>query len=350
MIPIYKDSKIYVVCPANVATGGPELLHQLVKVLREIMNFDAYIMYYPTITNPVHPEYKKYNVPYIFENQIEDNEKNILIVPEIKSACSYLHQFAKIRKVIWFLSIDNFFLSRSFTTIKMNQAINKMMRMFLKRGLFDINVKRIASTYDLKQDPDIKEANFFLAQSYEIKEFLEMKGLPNVYYLSDFINEEFLQAGNKVDYTNKEDIVVFNPRKGRAFVRKIIQKGQKHFKFIALENMSRSQVIETFLRAKVYIDFGNHPGKDRPPREAAILGCCVIVGKRGTAADPRDMPIPDKYKFECNRRSINSILKTISHCLENYANCVSDFDEYREMIKNEKQRFINDVKNIFRLV
>lgn len=57
-------------------------------------------------------------------------------------------------------------------------------------------------------------------------------------------------------------------------------KKARELNFKPIINMTRDEVIRELQRAKVYIDFGNHPGKDRIPREAAILGCCAIVGKR----------------------------------------------------------------------
>ncbi|MGC8677909.1 MAG: hypothetical protein ACP5UF_06830 [Hydrogenobaculum sp.] len=90
--------------------------------------------------------------------------------------------------------------------------------------------------------------------------------------------------------------------------------------------MTRDQVIETLQKAKVYIDFGNHPGKDRIPREAAILGCCVITGKRGSATFFEDVPIPEEYKFE-----------------ERY----QDFNYYRQVIRNEPTKFLENLKKIF---
>ena len=47
--------------------------------------------------------------------------------------------------------------------------------------------------------------------------------------------------------------------------------------------MTPEQVVDLMSESKVYIDFGNHPGKDRIPREAVINGCCVITGVRGSA-------------------------------------------------------------------
>ena len=72
----------------------------------------------------------------------------------------------------------------------------------------------------------------------------------------------------------------------------------------AIENMSTEEVAELLNRSKVYIDFGNHPGKDRFPREAAISGCCIITGQRGAAANDIDVMIPRSYKFPDKTSSI----------------------------------------------
>ena len=111
--------------------------------------------------------------------------------------------------------------------------------------------------------------------------------------------------------------------------------------------MSRTQMIETLQRAKVYIDFGNHPGKDRIPREAAILGCCVITGKRGSAAFYEDVPISDEYKFDDKDENIYRIIHRVRDCLENYAERDKDFEHYRRVIRDEPSKFIADLRKIF---
>jgi len=65
MIKIYPETKVYIACPANIATGGPELLHQLCYHLRSDMRINA-IMYYFGYN-------KKINHPFI------QNMKNIVI-------------------------------------------------------------------------------------------------------------------------------------------------------------------------------------------------------------------------------------------------------------------------------
>ena len=111
--------------------------------------------------------------------------------------------------------------------------------------------------------------------------------------------------------------------------------------------MTRKEVIETLQRAKVYMDFGNHPGKDRLPRESAILGCCVITGKRGSARYFEDVPIPEQYKFEDKEESIPTIVERIRDCLENFEERYKDFDYFRQVIREEPKKFLEDLKKIF---
>ncbi|MGC9001311.1 MAG: hypothetical protein ACP5J2_10145, partial [Caldisericum sp.] len=134
MIEIFPETKIYVACPANTATGGPELLHQLGYHLINDLGIKAYIYYYDFDSNrfktPVHPEYEFYKVPYITNKQdLEDDNKNILIVPEILSGILQLYEYRNIRKVIWWLSVDNFYLSFIF---------NSKKNYFLERSFFDV--------------------------------------------------------------------------------------------------------------------------------------------------------------------------------------------------------------------
>jgi len=111
--------------------------------------------------------------------------------------------------------------------------------------------------------------------------------------------------------------------------------------------MKRTEVLDLLKSAKVYIDFGNHPGKDRLPREAATLGACVITSRRGSAGYFEDVPIPEEYKFEDTKENIPLIVAKIKDCLEHYEQRAKDFDYYREIIAKEPEKFTNDVKKIF---
>ena len=108
-ILVDKRTVIYVIAPACTATGGPELLHQLVSSLRNI-NLNAYMFYLPVgCDNPVHSAYINYDNPFV--NNIEDKTHNIIIVPEEFKYIEYLQNYKEIQKVIWWLSVDNFYRS-----------------------------------------------------------------------------------------------------------------------------------------------------------------------------------------------------------------------------------------------
>lgn len=350
-IVVYPDSKIYVVSPANAATGGPELLHQLVYHLRNDLKMNAVMYYIPeNSANPIHPEYQNYQNP--FTNDIEDNQKNILIVPEVFDCIQVLKNFSQIRKCVWWLSVDNFYYSTIFNRKRnyfFTRAINKIWKILFDHQPIDITEKisKNINNHSHKIPQEILNVEYHLVQSYYALNHLLFHNInknERIYYLSDYLNEQFLNITTDIAY--KEDTVVYNPKKGWRFTSEIIEQA-KDIKFIPLINMTREQVIENLQKAKVYIDFGNHPGKDRIPREAAILGCCVITGKKGSAAFNEDVSIPEEYKFEDKNKNIPRIISKIEDCFDNFDERSIDFNYYRGIIKQEPRKFNEDLKKIF---
>ena len=63
---LYKNSEIFIVCPANVDTGGPMCLHQLADRLRKKFKKKVYMSYFPyKLKNPI-PRAKA--PPHVFCN------------------------------------------------------------------------------------------------------------------------------------------------------------------------------------------------------------------------------------------------------------------------------------------
>ena len=114
-----------------------------------------------------------------------------------------------------------------------------------------------------------------------------------------------------------------------------------------LENMNNQEMVNAFTKAKLYVDFGNHPGKDRIPREAAMFYCCIITGRKGAANNDEDIPILAKYKIDEDKSEIDAVKKVIEETVYNYENQLSDFHTYREKILSEKKLFIENVKHLF---
>jgi len=340
-------SKFFVAVNANAATGGPELLHQLVHNLRSI-GYQAYMYYLPNNhPHPVHESYEIYDNPFVRE--IDDDEHNVLIVPEMYEIIRIFDDYKNIQKVIWWLSVDNFIVSKCvFSPIKKNilrigHHINRIMHyplLDIPNIAFALN-RRIS----LFSDKYLSMTHCHFVQSHYAYDYLLSINVDpkSISYLSDYLNDEFLDT--RINMTHKEDIVLYNPAKGFRFTKKII-KMASDLNFIPIQNLSRNEVKDLLCRAKVYIDFGNHPGKDRMPREAVMCGCCVITGRRGSAANNFDININDKYKFESQSEQIYLINACIRKCITNYQDCYFDFNQYCNCIANEKKTFIDDLKSI----
>lgn len=326
---------IYVLCPGGLKTGGTELLHQLVFQINKNTSNRAFIVYYSNLDDPMVRPFKHYiKGEWITEEKINDIKENIIIIPE--TALSEFDNFKQAKKYIWWLSVDNFLVNNSYMySIKQFGIVTATH--YLLNGTIRNRTKKIF------------DADLNLCQSYYAINYLRSIGVKDdkIKYLSDYINEIYLTGNIKLAENNRENIILYNPKKGYEFTKKIIKNSPKSFKWVALEGFTNLQVKELLSTSKVYIDFGNHPGKDRFPREAALSGCCIITGKRGAAGFKRDIPISEKYKFSDNEKNIPLIIEAISFVLNNYNVAVGDFKDYRNNILKEKQQFIDGCKQLF---
>lgn len=342
-----KKKIIYICCPAYSKSGGPELLHQLLFSLNRL-NKKAVIAYFGIENDrkdsPCNEDFKEYltNGSWISINEIEDKKENVLIVPETN--ISLLKNYQYITKVIWWLSVDNFLKVNNFfynlKNISIKNAFGKTIKKLLGENKFLIN-----------------NADLNLCQSFYAIKFLKSNHIESkkILYLSDYVNDYYLKESDNIDRneTKRDNIVFYNPAKGFKFTRKIIKQSNMHnlkIRWVAIKNMTNYMILENFKRGKVYIDFGNHPGKDRLPREAAILGCCVITGKRGSAKFQEDVAIPHCYKFDDKNIEVNNIVNRIYYCLNNYSKASNDFLNYRNKIKQEKTKFLVDVKSFSNII
>lgn len=333
-----KYNEVYVICPAHSKTGGTELLHQLVYQINT-HGGNAVIVYYSNENRnlSITKGFEEYVETFTSLDGIDDNCHNAVIIPEYYP--QFVLNFKKCKKILWWMSVDNF---KNFHT-GLSGAI------FEKGHILGIlcSIKRIAEKRFYNDIDTIKRADFHLCQSYYAISYLKKTGInSNIEYLSDYINDIYVSNYNNIDNSKKENIILYNPKKGYEFTKKII-KESTNLKWVPIQNLTTDQVQNLMAKSKVYIDFGNFPGKDRFPREAAMSGCCIITGKRGAAAFEKDVPINEKYKFDDIKRNIPLIITCINECLNDFNNRSKDFDTYRKIIAGEKNEFVSDVKKIF---
>jgi len=344
MLKISSDSKIYVHAPGDYSTGGIELLHQLVDFLRT-NGKEAYIVYYGKNTYNVLSAFSCYDIRIKQEEEIEDNNKNIEVYSETYTRALKQNN-RKTQKLIWWLSVDNYYKANELSLGVYDMAIwNWSYAWGIIKHRAKILLKQHKNEFANKVSilEFVRKGYTFAYQCAYIKHFLRKFGVLHPISLSDYINTEFSE---NINIEQKEDIVLYNPSKGYEFTQRLMAAAPD-INWVALKGFAREELVEILKRAKIYIDFGNHPGKDRLPRECAMNGCCIITGTRGAASYYDDIPIPQTYKFNEKEARVEDIIKKIRDTLENYDTAISDFIFYREKIKGEKHIFEEEIRGLF---
>lgn len=310
---------VYILCPANVQTGGPEALHQLGRSLLDrghdarmvYANMDAKpvrdgsLLRFADIPNPAPGAYAHYDMPSTFT--VEDNEANALVFPE-----TWIHVTREVSSLsiyVWWLSIDNG-----------------------RRA-----VEAYGGLEALRRTPYVN-----LFQSHYAQAYLADRGIMGL-PLYDYTTPAVTAA--EVPDRPRQDRVLY-PARGAWFAG-YLRRFTPDLAWQEISGFTPAQVHELFLTSKLYVDFGSHPGKDRMPREAAVLGCCIVTGRRGAAGNHFDVPIPEPYKFRDSRLLIPRIAKVIRTTLAGFASRTADFDMYRRTIRGEKFEFDGQVAAIF---
>ncbi|MBR4759008.1 MAG: hypothetical protein IK078_02530 [Lachnospiraceae bacterium] len=318
---VAKYKKVYVPCFPFIKTGGTELLHQLVYWLNRF-GCEAYIAYGKVDDEKPYcePQLMRYVSGHIctLPNGVEDNADNAMVVAEQLSGL--VNQFDNIHKLFWWLSVDGFFVSLNNDKAEIDRRLNQIKH----------------------------QTDYSFIQSVYAGEFLREKGFDDdcIIRLEDYINSVFITEMEGNLDKEKEDIVIYNPAKGKEFTRKLISEAGD-INWVPICNMTTSQVHDLMCRAKVYIDFGPHPGKDRMPRESAACGCCIITGKRGSAKYHEDVFINEEYKFDEQTCQMKDILNMIRRCITEYDVRIDDFSVYRDHIRYEKTQFVEDIQKSF---
>lgn len=327
MIPKYNN--ILVTCPGNATTAGPEAIHQLVSDLNRI-GASAAVVYFPfdkKFTTP--EEYKKYQTPV---KEYSDILGDLIIFPEIVP--TYALRVKNAKAAIWWMSVNNF------TCDRYGNPFRDKFRYFknLLKGLRPL--KGIIALKDLTH----------YAQSHYAQNFLKSNGITSS-VLSDpiphYTEQSYLSSLDISNFFNRENKILYNPNKGRKFNQYLINRF-KNYSFFPLQGYNRNELAEIFLKSKLYIDFGHHPGKDRLPREAAIHGCCVITGVHGSAQNSFDINIPTQYKIDSKNNNFDELFEIqVNRIFNSYEECSKDFENYRETISNEQIEFDKQIIDNF---
>ncbi|MDR2121838.1 MAG: hypothetical protein LBP34_01820 [Flavobacteriaceae bacterium] len=330
---ITSQTKIFIICPAGKSTGGPEALHQLCHKLRHVLGYDARMVYIKKkfLRNSKPDVYSVYKTEKA--KKIIDNKENILIIPE--SLTHYIYEYRNIQKVVWWLSVD-------FYAICMKNRQEKRFKFYFSKY---IQGKKEVKEYLLEDLPDV----YHWAQSYRSFLYLLDHGIAKekIKRVCDYMNPLFLERTQRdASMEKKQNIILYNPKKGREEIESIKEKCID-YQWIPIRGMTPEQVSDTMRKAKLYIDFGYNPGRDRMLRESTLMKCIIISGKNGSSKYQEDLNIPEAYKFEYSRDIIPKIVTKIHEVITNYERCISDFIQYSQETLEEEKNFEKQLETIF---
>jgi len=291
-----KTSKVYINIPAGVAAGGVESLFQLADAINNVGG-ESIVLWDIPYADPIPAKYKHYNIQH--SKDVEDISDNWVIYPEVWT--EKLDTYKNMKKAIWWLSVDN------------------------NHGKFqDFSNSNITHFY----------------QSFYALDFLQKNGVEKYLPLFDYIPSKYIES--TYDITQKKNIVCYNPVKGLGVTNQI-KSLNPDIELVPIVGMDENQIIELLKTSKIYIDFGHHPGRDRIPRESAILGNCVITNSTGSAGFYNDIPVSKQFKTS----NVEEIGNTIRNCFENFESVIDEYSLYRSSIKNQKEQLHNLTKQYF---
>jgi hypothetical protein len=354
--------KVYIAAPAKKYTGGPTALFQLCHTLRRIFKIDSYMAFYNMKPNedPVHDNYRHFQCQWVSIDEVHDDANDVIIVPEV--ATSLLSRFKKIKKIIYWLAVDNYVLHNY--TIKYRKL--KFALFMFKNHPFEIfNVKptnfksywlSFLSNYTTsmikKGKVKIPKVDLHIAQSNYARIFLKSHGIgeSNIVSINEPIEDDFLDAAKEVNLKEKRDVIAWNSRKAYPIAFKLANLLRRRFKVIDLYDVGKRNMIKILSISKIFIDIGIHPGRDRPVREAVALGNLALVNDYGGYHSREDCPVPARFKIRCSgylrKVDLKEICENVVLYINNFDVYIKEFEEMRKYVLSEPQLYIKQVENL----
>jgi len=305
-------NKLQVVAPVGAQSGGPESLHNLARLAIRL-GFDVEIVYFPYGEGHQIPDrYLHYQIPV---STLKDEVNVAVVFPEIY--CMQALSLENAKPLIWWLSVD------FFQRIKYHSLRDKIryFLMVLRRERPFGGVKTLRGLTHLTK------------AAYD-RVFLEKNEITGM-QLSGPISSFYLQPYTDGLIIKKQNTILYSIHRNTKIVVSLIMRFPE-FNFISLSSLNEQQLRELYLSSKLFIDFGNHPGKERMPREAVVSGCCVITGLLGSAANDEDIPIPKRFKLDDEDPYFYDKFKTlVSEVFNNFFVTSKEFDSYRREIYDD---------------
>ena len=339
----YSVNSIIICCSGNIITGGVNSLHNLCKALTQC-HHKAYIYY----INPDETILSNFQITSYQVNRIEhinDSPDTMVIVPE--TMIPFVLKFEKARKVVYWLGLSYFFKNPTWHFPFNLKLIRKLISCRSYDGYSSGHIETAKRRLNEFAKSHLKLWDgkiIHISNSHFVGNYCRQKGSPQTYVLHNPIRQEFYT--HQPNFNNREKLILFGPRTPQSIIRRL-KTHLSEFKIIRLRKIPFSQVFELMSKAVIFAEFGNYSGRDRMPREAAMLGCNIFMNTRGAAAFEDDYNISREYTIADSPDNISFILEQLTQCALNYQEHRVNFDNFRNQLINENQNFISNTEKIF---
>jgi hypothetical protein len=332
MKPVFDEVLIF---SPSIKTGGPEALHQLGYHIARHGGM-ARMVYYdvPFSTEgdvfrcgdgpfPLVEYFAQYQPQVLRESSVGPN--TLLVFPEPLSKSAATFGGNRCQRALWWLSVDN--------AIQANPGLlNEEYRQafFADRSLLHLYQSEYART---------------VLMNHKAQQLLP---------LYDYTDPQFVDRSSsmsdEIPVGDRNNNVCYFPNKGRELAERFIAHSaslRNKTEFVAIRNMTKAQVRDALFQARVYIDFGHHPGKDRVPREAAIAGAVVLLHATGAATYYGDHPLLPEYHFTRDDILSGRLHQRLDDILDDPDAHFAAQRLYRQNILLEREQFDMQVRSLF---
>ncbi len=333
---------IIIMCPGNVISGGVNSLLNLCTSLNR-NGFSAKIFFYNVDNEIINSHIvQSYNIEQY--NGELDLESNIIIVPETQTV--RIKSFKKAIKVVYWLGLLYYYKNPEWKFPFNYKIIRKLIACHSyaghSNGFFELTKRRL-NEYAKSKINIWTEDYIHLSNSYFVTEFCKNKGAKYAYTIQNPVHDEFYEAEvNK----KREKYILLGQRSSYIFMwfMRLVFKEYKVFK---LKRMSHAEVVKYLSQSAIFIELGINHGRDRLPREAALLGNVVFMNRRGSSSNKADYNLDEYYILKNNIFNYFKIIRKVKNALSNYNEHLERQSEFRQQLIDEKNNFDANVKQVF---
>ena len=356
--------RVYVATSLGNRTAGPEALTLLVQSFRE-RGVEAFLI--PTYNSrgqSNHPEYDGFE--FEVAETIPRDDSSHLVVTEVSPIENFRElqrtpdhrtwmlwlsiNFSPIPRARYYSAADggcSFFPPGSNNqlpelwpyddkpiTTGALRNLREAKRRTWQQGRNSLRATAIESISIRYAENVVKRNIHFGTQSYYGQGFIRSQLGRDSFKVTDYP-----RAMPAVDHLRKRrNVVAFNGAKGKWKLQEL-QPLLPDVEFRAIEGMNYEQVCEALAESSLYVELGHLPGRDRLPREAALVGTPTVMLARGAGFCWQDFPIGEKYRIPYTIDWASKMAPVIREALADPSDIAATQVPFREWVEGERQRY-----------